>query len=711
MQDKYVGDVGDFGKYILLNTIVEHSDHGVILGVNWYYVQRDEGANTDGNHTDYLTKANESSVSYENCSPLLYSKLATIVDHNRRLSEIENARVLAPETLFHRKPIPIPRHNGDSRSRREREEWYEASKRKLYEADIIFVDPDNGIQPIRTRKDQVVSIKYAFYDEIEQYYRLGKSVIIYNHRDRRPQEEYEAKIILTRRIVGSWNSIKVVRFKRVSVRDYVFLVQPKHRPLIDRVIKSLTSSPLEFLFEEYPLLSERPAVSENKWTNPSVILFAGKSEPTSRMRERARELVINAIDKGWEGPPYNPFQLAEIRGIEVIPNQGVLDAQTIPTPRGKGRIEYNPNRSKGRINFSIAHEIAHMMFPDWHEMTRQRHRRSSRMDDRQLEVLCNIAAAEILMPIGTGEMIEARELNVENIIELQGTYDVSAEAISIRLVNLTRVPCTLFVASRRNDTDESYKVDYSVPSATSTIRFDQGHEIPEQSLLSQCGAIGYTAKGLESWPGSEEPIALEGLGIPPFPNSKWPRVVGIARLRSRVKGKARGIRYLRGNALEPRGTGERILAHIVNDKTPNWGGAGFPIALKKKWPQVQVEFKNWAESEGSKLSLSNYFLSTTNESISVFHMIAQHGYGPSPNPRIRYSSLKTCLEQLAAVARERKATVHMPRIGTGEARGSWLIIGELILDSLVRSGVDVTVYDLQNTGPSEQQGDPLYLFS
>ena len=234
-------------------------------------------------------------------------------------------------------------------------------------------------------------------------------------------------------------------------------------------------------------------------------------------------------------------------------------------------------------------------------------------------------------------------------------------------------------------------------------------EIPEHSRLSQCVAIGYTAKGLETWAGSEKPLSLECVGIPPFPNSKWPRVVGIFKSMSKPKEGARSITYLKGDALEPRGTGKRILAHIINDKTPNWG-AGFPIALKRKWPHIQSEFKNWAEADGTNLSLGNCVLFEIDQYISVFNMVAQHGYGPSPTPRIRYAALKSCLEQLAVITTASKASVHMPRIGSGQAGGSWPIIKELIHDSLVTPGVDVTVYDLPNTPFTEHHSEPLHLF-
>ena len=48
MQDKYVGDIGDFGKSSLLNAVSQ----GSLLGVAWY--KYPDETNNDGKHIDYL---------------------------------------------------------------------------------------------------------------------------------------------------------------------------------------------------------------------------------------------------------------------------------------------------------------------------------------------------------------------------------------------------------------------------------------------------------------------------------------------------------------------------------------------------------------------------------------------------------------------------------------------------------------------------------
>ena len=53
MQDRYAGDVGDFGKFGLLRTLCELNAPQLKLGIVWYLVP-EESHNEDGKHTKYL---------------------------------------------------------------------------------------------------------------------------------------------------------------------------------------------------------------------------------------------------------------------------------------------------------------------------------------------------------------------------------------------------------------------------------------------------------------------------------------------------------------------------------------------------------------------------------------------------------------------------------------------------------------------------------
>lgn len=440
------------------------------------------------------------------------------------------------------------------------------------------------------------------------------------------------------------------------------------------------------------------------WTNSSVLQFTGNSDPIELIASKAKDEVLKAMQLGWQGPPYDPFKLAEILEIPTIPREDVPDARILLVGSRRLQIEFNPNRPRGRQRFSIAHEIAHTLFPDCVENARNRGQSVElRPDNWQLELLCNIAAAEFIMPVGN-ELDINTPVTIDNVLQLQKQFDVSTEAISIRLANVTLKPCTIFAAARFADSESfaDYRLDYSVRSRSSTIELIRGQNL-RNSILSQCTAVGYTAKGIQKNLGKYRELYLECVGIPPFPGSSYPRVIGIAQSENGKAISGSSIRHLRGDALEPRDGGIKIIAQIVNDKTPNWG-AGFARAVRNKYPLIQKDFKEWAVSHPSEFSLGNIHESYISDDLSIVHMIAQHGYGKSAKPRIRYAALRDCLYHLKDIALIKRAGVHMPRIGTGYAGGNWSYILELIDEILVKNGVDVTIYTIPEYEPAEAQG-------
>ncbi len=443
---------------------------------------------------------------------------------------------------------------------------------------------------------------------------------------------------------------------------------------------------------------------DRHWTNPSVTAFAQGADPVSAIQYKARQMVVEATEKGWQGPPYDPFQLAELFEISLLPNDAIVDARIVPVDEDL-RIEFNPNRPRGRIRYSVAHELAHTLFPDCAQMVRNRTPSVEFHDDTwQLELLCNIGAAELLMPIGyTG--LEGEGIDIDNLLRLRGEFDVSTEAILLRIAKLTSMPCAVFAAARvsMGGGYPGFRIDYSVPSRTWDVGIPSNFQVETSTVLAECTAIGFTAKGTESW-GSQLPaFDVQCVGIPPFPGDRFPRIAGILTSQNAIQPSAVQIAYLFGDAREPRGTGKRIIAHVVNDGTPNWG-AGFALEVAKKWGFIQDEFRDWAERDQSNLSLGKIHRAYIEEDLSIVHMIAQRGYGRSVRPRIRYNALSSALDQLREVAAQQGASVHMPRIGTGQAGGNWELIRELIDERLVRKGTPVFVYALPDRMPSEVQG-------
>jgi Zn-dependent peptidase ImmA (M78 family)/O-acetyl-ADP-ribose deacetylase (regulator of RNase III) len=433
-----------------------------------------------------------------------------------------------------------------------------------------------------------------------------------------------------------------------------------------------------------------------QWSNESVLRFAGGREPVQAMVHAARELVLEAMDEGWSGPPFDPLKLAQMKGIAVSPRADIPDARTLQVGENRFLIEFNPTRPPGRLRYSIAHEIAHTLFPDCGERVRNRARTPfGQGDEWQLEALCNIAAAEILMPVGSMKKAQIDILDIDQIAKSRKEFDVSTEAVLIRLVHLSEEACAVFVASRKDNSPASkYSFDYVIPSRRWKYEITLGTTLPEPSPVAECIAVGYTAKGEAVFADIPEKLRIECIGIPPYPGALFPRVAGLMSSRKRAASAAE-IKFLQGNVLQPRGSGPKLITHVVSDATANWGGKGVAIAIKRKWPAAQQEFRNWLGHRRPRLGEVHFC--EVEQGFEVATMVCQRGYGPSDTPRIRYAALETALQSVSLRAQKSNATVHMPRIGCGQAGGSWMLVEELINSSLVAADLSVTVYDLPNS--------------
>jgi len=159
MRHEYVGDVGDFGKYALLNAL---AGADLSLGVVWYLNTCVE-SNNDGRFTDYRN--------LRSCNPYLHDQLLQIRAKGRSLEHVEAAEVLRAGTRFYRESVPFTANPCFSPAARDKEcarrkAWHEEALRKLAEVELVFLDPDNGLAGTRVKPYSQRSVKYAFREEV-----------------------------------------------------------------------------------------------------------------------------------------------------------------------------------------------------------------------------------------------------------------------------------------------------------------------------------------------------------------------------------------------------------------------------------------------------------------------------------------------------------------------------------------------------------------
>lgn len=227
MQNRYAGDVGDFGKLGLLRQI---ASTGFNIGVNWYLAP-DEVHNDDGKHVGYLTDWR-----YAGCDDSLRSSLYHLVNSERSVSAIEKQNLI-PHAAYYNELLLSPAEAFS------RQKWHANALNTLKNSNVVFLDPDNGVLVKSVSFRSKKSNKYLLPSEITDYYAAGKSVIFYNHRCRQKEAAYlqrfewmhEDPKLKSAYFTG-------LKFVRGTIRDYLFILQPNHMlRILERVDKMLQS--------------------------------------------------------------------------------------------------------------------------------------------------------------------------------------------------------------------------------------------------------------------------------------------------------------------------------------------------------------------------------------------------------------------------------------------------------------------------------------
>jgi len=175
MQEKYIGDTPDFGKYALLRALC-NKQTGLRLGINWYLTigsEVDRPNNRDGNKRHHATNQEI----YEPIDKGLWNQLNRFQhEDHRSLERIENSGILPKTTLYHSEPLSLVNFRGKINKTVERTRWVESGFRALEPVDIVFVDPDNGFET-KIPRHYKRGPKFTYYDEIKGYVGRNQTVV------------------------------------------------------------------------------------------------------------------------------------------------------------------------------------------------------------------------------------------------------------------------------------------------------------------------------------------------------------------------------------------------------------------------------------------------------------------------------------------------------------------------------------------------------
>ena len=178
MKDQYFGDVNDYRKYGLLRVLVRSS--GLRLLVSWMLTPDDDSS--DGEFRRYLQEPR----SLRACDPVLFDALADLTLCSTRAVSLIEASGLLPCATFFRDLVP------DDRLGRAR--FGSRLVAASADADLVFLDPDNGIEVASRPVGRRGSSKYVSWMEMDALWAAGKSLLIYQHIRREPRAAFLSAI-------------------------------------------------------------------------------------------------------------------------------------------------------------------------------------------------------------------------------------------------------------------------------------------------------------------------------------------------------------------------------------------------------------------------------------------------------------------------------------------------------------------------------------
>jgi hypothetical protein len=233
MKDQYVGDIGDFGKVLLLKHL---ANCGFKIGVNWVLTENDDGK--DGKHRDFIDYRGKDCLCSSDGDVLKQMALfARKPKEFRTIRDLEQLiRGFSDSAIFYPDVYPRGASQGLRKSLDDR------AFSMLAPAEAVFFDPDNGLAV-----GDGYSIKHVYFADLIRYWQRGQSLLVYHHLGRigSHEEQITETLAKLRRAISGVEPAKF-HFRRGSARVYFLCIQPEHPSRAERQKEPIHIRPLTY---------------------------------------------------------------------------------------------------------------------------------------------------------------------------------------------------------------------------------------------------------------------------------------------------------------------------------------------------------------------------------------------------------------------------------------------------------------------------------
>lgn len=184
MRHNFVNDIGDYAKYALLRALCTNGQATIRLGVIWYLTDHTV-QNGDGRKRAHLSEDG-----WESLDPKLLKSMrlieGTLASQDElNVALIETSGILPPDTAYFSEAIPRVERSVHQRVSA-RSEWFSSAQKAVARCNLIFLDPDNGLEVRSAPITSPLASKYATVSEIASLLESGAGVVLYQHGSRTP---------------------------------------------------------------------------------------------------------------------------------------------------------------------------------------------------------------------------------------------------------------------------------------------------------------------------------------------------------------------------------------------------------------------------------------------------------------------------------------------------------------------------------------------
>jgi hypothetical protein len=223
VKNQFFGDINDYIKYGLIRLLTGNGE--IRTAICWMLTPND--GNTDGKFIDYLHKPE----SWRDYDPPLYDHLRHIVLAKTREVYAAQADGVLPNCKFY--PTLLS-DNAEIRA-----SFFEGFERISKGCDLIFFDPDNGLEVKSRPYGRKHSSKYLYWREVRKFFNSGHSLLIYQHFSRVKRDLF---IESTARELGGQTSAYCVYSFRTPHVLFLLAAQEQHRELFEDTAKKVAST-------------------------------------------------------------------------------------------------------------------------------------------------------------------------------------------------------------------------------------------------------------------------------------------------------------------------------------------------------------------------------------------------------------------------------------------------------------------------------------